>query len=215
MRARNTVASLALGLAVLLGAPAAALAAPAAGPTDTDAPVVSVAELARSQAQSLVVSADSAPLSIRAHEPVTVTVRPAIVAPTSGAVTDGFGPRVSPTAGASSNHMGVDLAPGEGTPIVAAADGIVTAVQLSDNGGLGVHVIVEHPTLGIRTVYGHALAGSIGVNVGDVVQAGQQLAAVGNTGTSTGPHLHFEVRDAVTGEAHDPAAWLAGHGIGL
>lgn len=215
MHARNTAASIALGLAVLLGAPAAvASAAPAVGAAE-DSPSVSVAELTRSQAQSLTVSAASAPVSIRAHEPVSITVRPAVVAPTSGALTDSFGPRVSPTAGASSNHMGIDLAPGEGTPIVVAADGVVTAVQPADNGGLGVHVIVEHPSLGIRTVYGHALPGSIAVSIGDVVQAGTQIAAVGNTGTSTGPHLHFEVRDAVTGEAHDPAAWLAGHGIGL
>ncbi|MBS3180036.1 MULTISPECIES: M23 family metallopeptidase [unclassified Pseudoclavibacter] len=213
MRARNAAAALALGLTVLLGAPAtAALAAPAVG---ADGDTTTVAELARSQAQSFTVSADSAPATIRAHEPVSITVRPAVVAPTSGALTDDFGPRISPTAGASSNHMGIDLAPGEGTPIVSAADGVVSAVQASDNGGLGVHVIVEHPTLGIRTVYGHALAGSISVNVGDVVQAGQQIAAVGNTGTSTGPHLHFEVRDAATGEAHDPQSWLAGHGVGL
>lgn len=214
MRARNSVASLALGLAVLLGAPAAALAAPAVGATE-DSPSVSVAELARSQAQSLTVPADIAPLAIRTYEPVSITVRPAVVAPTSGALTDGFGPRISPTAGASSNHQGIDLAPGLGTPIAAAADGVVTAVQTADDGGLGVHVIVEHPALGLKTVYGHALAGSITGSVGDVVQAGQRIAAVGNTGTSTGPHLHFEVRVAATGEAHDPAAWLAGHGVGL
>lgn len=213
MRARNITAAVALGLIVLLGAPAtAALAAPVVG---ADGDTTTVAELARSQAQSFTVSADSAPATIRAHEPVSITVRPAVVAPTSGAVTDGFGPRISPTAGASSNHMGIDLAPGLGTPIVAAADGIVTTVQPADNGGLGVHVIVEHPGLGLKTVYGHALSGSITVAVGDTVQAGQQLAAVGNTGTSTGPHLHFEVRDIATGEATDPASWLAGHGIGL
>lgn len=215
MRARNTAAALALSLSIILGAPAAAaLAAPAVG-ADEDSPSVSVAELTRSGAQSLTIAADSAPLSIRVYDPVSVSVRPAVVAPTSGAVTDGFGPRISPTPGASSNHMGIDLAPGLGTPIVAAADGIVTAVQPADNGGLGVHVVVEHPALGVRTVYGHALSGSIAVNVGDTVQAGQPIAAVGNTGTSTGPHLHFEVRDLSTGEANDPAAWLAGHGVQL
>lgn len=214
MRARNVTTALALGLTVLLGAPAtAALAAPVVGVADTE--TSTVAELARSQAQSFTVEADAAPAAIRTYEPVSISVRPAVVAPTSGAVTDNFGPRISPTAGASSNHMGIDLAPGLGTPIVAAADGIVTAVQPSDNGGLGVHVIVEHPDLGVRTVYGHALSGSITVSVGDVVQAGQQLAAVGNTGTSTGPHLHFEVRDIATGEATDPVAWLAGHGADL
>ncbi|PPF83279.1 hypothetical protein C5E07_11320 [Pseudoclavibacter sp. RFBJ3] len=68
---------------------------------------------------------------------------------------------------------------------------------------------------GVRTMYRHALPGSITVSVVDVVQAGQQIAAVGNTGTSTGPHLHLEVRDIATGGATDPQTWLDGHGVGL
>lgn len=214
MRTRSTVSSVVLGLALLLAAPAAALAAPLNNDAPSTTGTVSVAQMAAEQAQVYRTPA-VAPAALRDGAGVSVSVRPAVVAPTSGPVTDDFGPRISPTAGASSNHQGIDLAPGAGTPIVAAADGVVTAVQPVDNGGLGVHVIVEHPGLGVRTVYGHALTGSIAVEVGQQVQAGQALAAVGNTGTSTGPHLHFEVRDSATGEATDPTSWLAGSGIGL
>lgn len=214
MRTRSSVASISLGLALLLAAPAAALAAPLDrdGPSTTG--TASVAQIAAEQRQSYRTPALT-PAALRDGAGVSVSVRPAVVAPTGGPITDDFGPRVSPTAGASSDHQGIDLAPGLGTPIVAAADGIVTAVQLSDNGGLGVHVIVEHPSLGVRTVYGHALGGSVSVEVGQQVHAGTQLAAVGNTGTSTGPHLHFEVRDLATGAASDPVAWLAVHGVGV
>lgn len=214
MRTRSSIASAVLGLALLLAAPAAALAAPLNLDSPSAPGAVSVAQMAAEQRQSYT-APDLAPAALRDGAGVSVSVRPAVVAPTGGPITDDFGPRVSPTAGASSDHQGIDLAPGLGTPIVAAADGIVTAVQLSDNGGLGVHVVVEHPGLGVRTVYGHALSGSIAVEIGQRVQAGTQLTAVGNTGTSTGAHLHFEVRDLASGEATDPVAWLVGHGIAL
>ncbi|WP_424465412.1 M23 family metallopeptidase [Pseudoclavibacter helvolus] len=214
MRTRNTFASVVLGLTLLLAAPAAALAAPLDRDAPTGTGTASVAQIAAEQRQAYTVPA-LAPAALRDGAGVSVTVRPAVVAPTSGPVTDGFGQRISPTAGASSDHQGIDLAPGQGTPIVAVADGVVTAVQPADNGGLGVHVVVEHSALGVRTVYGHALSGSLVVEVGQPVQAGQQIAAVGNTGTSTGAHLHFEVRDLVSGGASDPASWLAGHGVEL
>lgn len=214
MRARSTLASAVLGLSLLLAAPAAALAAPLDLDSPSNTGTVSVAQIAAEQAQSYRTPA-VAPAALRDGAGVSVSVRPAVVAPTSGPLTDDFGPRVSPTAGASSNHQGIDLAPGLGMPIVAAADGVVTAVQPADAGGLGVHVIVEHPRLGAKTVYGHALSGSITVEIGQQVQAGAQIASVGNTGTSTGPHLHFEVRDLASGEASDPVGWLAGHGVGL
>lgn len=214
MRTRSTLASAVLGLALLLAAPAAALAAPLNLDSPSAPGTVSVAQMAAEQRQVYRTPA-VAPAALRDGAGVSVSVRPAVVAPTSGPLTDDFGPRVSPTAGASSNHQGIDLAPGLGTPIVAAVDGIVTTVQPADAGGLGVHVIVEHPSLGVRTVYGHALGGSVSVEVGQQVHAGTQLAAVGNTGTSTGPHLHFEVRDLATGAASDPVAWLAVHGVGV
>lgn len=124
-------------------------------------------------------------------------------------ITDGFGPRESPTAGASSDHRGVDFGPAAGTPVLAAAAGTVTQVVHVDQGGCGVEVIIQHgDDVGtVSTRYCHLLDGSALVEVGAAVAAGQQIGAVGSTGVSTGPHLHFEVL-APGGEAIDPLPWL-------
>ncbi|MBF4460912.1 MULTISPECIES: M23 family metallopeptidase [unclassified Pseudoclavibacter] len=129
--------------------------------------------------------------------------------PVGVAITDDFGPRVSPGGIGSTNHMGIDFAPAQGTPIGAIAGGTVTSVTPTDNGGLGVHVIVQHVINGqsYESVYGHMLTGSIGVKVGDVVKVGDELGKVGNTGASTGPHLHLEVHTA-DGNKIDPIAFL-------
>lgn len=120
-----------------------------------------------------------------------------------------FGPRNAPCSGCSSNHQGVDWTPGSGTPIQSIADGEVVEAA-SSAGGLGVHVKIRHTIDGVSwtSVYGHMLSGSRTVNVGDTVKVGQQIGQVGNTGASTGAHLHFEIRDA-SGTAVDPYAWLA------
>lgn len=111
-------------------------------------------------------------------------------------LTDLYGPRVSPTAGASSWHGGVDFTPGEGTPIGAIADGVVNYVQTADDGGLGVFIEVEHVINGQRvtSVYAHLLPGTATLKVGDVVGVGDVIGQVGDTGMSTGPHLHLEIR---------------------
>ncbi|MFT2707974.1 M23 family metallopeptidase [Clavibacter zhangzhiyongii] len=123
-----------------------------------------------------------------------------------------FGKRIAPCSnGCSSNHQGVDFAPGMGAPIQAIADGVVRESVNSDT-GLGVHLVIDHVIDGqlITTVYGHMLPGSMRVQAGDPVKVGQQIGQVGNTGASTGPHLHFEVRMA-DGTAVDPFAWLQEH----
>lgn len=124
-------------------------------------------------------------------------------------ISDGYGPRESPGGIGSTDHKGVDFTPGEGTPIQAIADGVVSTVVRSDSGGLGVYVILDHVIDGrkVSTVYGHMLTGSIQVTEGQVVKVAQTIGKVGNTGTSTGAHLHLEVRlDGVT--PVDPFAWL-------
>jgi murein DD-endopeptidase MepM/ murein hydrolase activator NlpD len=124
-------------------------------------------------------------------------------------ISSGFGPRDSPGGIGSTDHKGVDFTPGEGTIIQSIADGVVREVVPNDNGGLGVHVIVDHVVDGqaVSSVYGHMLTGSIEVEEGQVIKVTQALGRVGNTGTSTGAHLHLEIRlDGTT--PVDPFAWL-------
>ena len=108
--------------------------------------------------------------------------------PSSRRITSDFGPRAQPTPGASTNHKGIDIGASHGSSIVAAAAGRVTTSTYS--GSAGNYVVISHGN-GISTVYMHCSA--LYVSVGDVVSAGQSIAAVGSTGFSTGPHLHFGV----------------------
>lgn len=131
--------------------------------------------------------------------------------PVGTIISDYYGGRVSPCSGCSSDHKGVDFTPGEGTPIGSIADGRVVSVTPGDNGGLGVHVIVEHVIDGVvyQSVYAHMLVGSIAVQVGDTVSVGDELGKVGNTGSSTGAHLHLEVHQGGTnGTKIDPFKFL-------
>lgn len=123
-------------------------------------------------------------------------------------ITSWFGPRVSPCSGCSSNHRGIDFGGAVGTPIGSISAGVVIDVTPTDQGGLGVHVVVEHRIDGktTRSVYGHMLAGSLTVEPGDVVLAGEKLGELGNTGASTGPHLHLEI--IVEGTHVDPYTFL-------
>lgn len=97
------------------------------------------------------------------------------------------------TQGIHGNN-GVDIAALTGTPVLAAADGqIIVARNSGYNGGYGDMIIIKHNG-NIQTVYAHL--SSVGVITGQYVSKGQMIGAVGNTGRSTGPHLHFEVRGA-------------------
>lgn len=120
-------------------------------------------------------------------------------------VTSGFGARVDPLDGSRSFHQGIDVAAREGTPILAAAGGVV--VQAGPRGGYGNTVEVAHAD-GTTTLYAHA--SDLSVTVGQRVDAGQILGAVGHTGRSTGDHLHFELRSH--GRAVDPRRALQKYG---
>jgi murein DD-endopeptidase MepM/ murein hydrolase activator NlpD len=98
-------------------------------------------------------------------------------------------------------HEGIDIAASTGTPIWSAADG--TVIHAGWLGGYGNLVVVDHGN-GLATAYAHASA--ILVAVGQQVAQGETVALIGSTGTSSGPHLHFEVR--VNGVAVDPLLYL-------
>ena len=115
-------------------------------------------------------------------------------------ISQGFGPTSyafeASYAGFAHFHTGIDLAVPLGTPVFAAADGVVMLARpMADSGGqlvgYGNYVIIQHDA-GLKTLYGHLL--TIGVKEGDVVHRGQLIGLVGSTGNSTGPHTHFEVR---------------------
>lgn len=125
-------------------------------------------------------------------------------------LSDGYGSRPQPCEGCSTNHRGQDFDAGTGAPIQAIADGVVTKVEHL-SGGLGTYVQIQHQIDGdtIDSVYGHMIADSPMVEVGDAVHVGQQIGLVGNTGASTGAHLHFEIH--VNGDYVDPFLWMTVH----
>ena len=113
----------------------------------------------------------------------------AFVWPAPGSVSSPFGPRKDPMGSGYDFHPGLDIASAEGAPIRAAAPGRV--VQVGEDGGYGNVVVVDHGD-GVTSRYAHC--SQTFATVGETVAAGDEIAAVGSTGHSTGPHLHFEVR---------------------
>jgi len=118
-----------------------------------------------------------------------------------GHFTSFFGPRISPFGYTRDFHAGVDLADRIGTPIYAAADGYIETA--SYGGGYGLHVRINHK-FGYLTLYGHM--SSVTVRSGQYVYKGQMIGRIGNTGRTTGPHLHYEVR--YDGRPIDPLPFL-------
>ncbi len=132
---------------------------------------------------------------------IIITGRGVMTAPVDAEITSGFGYRMHPILGYQKFHSGLDFGADAGSTIRAAAAGVVIYAQWY--GGYGNAVIVDHGS-GITTLYGHTEG--FYVAEGATVQKGQPIAAVGSTGLSTGPHLHFEVRQ--NGEPIDPAPYL-------
>lgn len=112
-------------------------------------------------------------------------------------VSEEYGPRIHPTLGIPQFHNGVDLASPKGTAIYAAYDGTVVAAAYSAT--MGNYVMIDHGS-GLYTIYMHA--STLYVEKDDIVIRGETIAAVGSTGRSTGPHLHFSVR--LNGEYQSP-----------
>jgi len=109
--------------------------------------------------------------------------------PVEGQVTGSFGERIDPFNGEGAFHSGVDIGSGLGAKIIAPADGVVIATEMM--GGYGKAIVIDHGN-GISTRYGH-LSG-YAVTAGQRVSRGDVIGYVGESGRSTGPHLHYEVR---------------------
>jgi murein DD-endopeptidase MepM/ murein hydrolase activator NlpD len=108
--------------------------------------------------------------------------------PVKGWLTSGFGNRMSPFTGSWTMHNGIDVAARMDTPVASPAAGIV--VYEGFDTGLGKMVKIDHG-YGLKTTYGHL--SKTKVTTGQKIKRGQIIAFVGNTGYSTGPHLHYEV----------------------
>lgn len=128
----------------------------------------------------------------------TASLGISLIRPVSGIISSRFGVRSSIR---SSAHTGLDIATSTGTPIQAAASGTVTFSGYK--GAYGNMIVITHAN-GVQTYYGHC--SQLYVSAGTSVSQGQTIAAVGSTGNSTGPHLHFEVR--VNGVAYNPQNYV-------
>jgi murein DD-endopeptidase MepM/ murein hydrolase activator NlpD len=121
--------------------------------------------------------------------------------PVRGAVNSEYGTRVSPWTKTPEFHSGLDIRAERGTPVYAPAGGTVTLA--GSHAEYGLTVIIDHGN-DIRSIYGHL--SRIGVALGQRVERGTQIGFTGNTGRSSGPHLHYEV--LVNGQAVNPRAYL-------
>jgi murein DD-endopeptidase MepM/ murein hydrolase activator NlpD len=121
--------------------------------------------------------------------------------PARGWLTSRFGARVSPFTGRRQMHAGIDIASRAGTPIIAPAQGRVSYV--GRKGPMGNTLILDHG-FGVKTIYGHTEA--IHVKPGQSVERGQEIAAIGSTGRSTGPHLHYVVE--INGKPRNPLDYI-------
>jgi murein DD-endopeptidase MepM/ murein hydrolase activator NlpD len=124
--------------------------------------------------------------------------------PVRGFISSGFGWRINPISGGKEFHEGIDIATQSGNHIVAPSNGIVSFAGRDD--GYGLMVIIDHG-YGITTLYGHM--SKIEVKAGEIVKRGQVIGLVGDTGFSTGPHLHYQVM--INGIPVNPMRYLVGN----
>lgn len=117
---------------------------------------------------------------------------PAIM-PTDGPIVSSYGMRYHPILKVRKMHGGVDFLVHRGTPVVATGDGVIAETGYSST--YGKYVIIKHTAAGHKTLYAHLSEVPREIRRGRSVERGQQIGLSGNTGRSTGPHLHYEVRD--------------------
>lgn len=157
-----------------------------------------------SEIASLKKESDAIAALLRARQKAQLkapTGKGVLAPPVPGLITSSFGPRKHPIFGTMRNHTGIDFSATSGTPVRAAADGVVAVA--GERGGYGTAVIVDHGNT-LATLYGHLSRAAVADGAG--VARGQVIGYAGSTGYSTGPHLHFEVR--VNGNPVDPQRYL-------
>lgn len=133
----------------------------------------------------------------------------------SGVITSKYGMRIHPVTGVRKKHTGIDLVCTANDKVLAAEEGTVTLRTYSSSSSYGNGVEIMH-TLSDGTIcytfYAHLQDDSVSCQVGDTVQRGEVIGLMGNTGVSTGPHLHFEVRTkSGYGNDIDPTSYLFGN----
>lgn len=121
--------------------------------------------------------------------------------PTKGWITSYYGPRISPTSNRLKMHEGIDIGAKPGTPIIAPADGVVVYSGIKP--GFGKFVQLDHG-YGVETIFAHAK--ELSAQKGQIIKRGTEIASIGSTGYSTGPHVHYEVR--VNGTPVDPLYFI-------
>ncbi len=175
--------------------------------TDTE-PVIEGQELLLTDAtlaesaMKVPVTADRDDFSLTYYTPVQWPIDP------GSPISSYFGGRAAPCGGCSSYHHGIDFTPGYGVPVEAIADGVVVSMPIN---GLGTQVVIRHAIDGqtVYSAYGHMVSGSA-IGVGTHVRMGDVIGRVGNTGMSSGSHLHLAI---MVGDWNfiDPLPWMRAH----
>lgn len=159
------------------------------------------AELARVEGRSEFMSQILEQVETRLSDNLRLISSTPSIAPVRGLYTSSFGYRRDPITGQRAYHSGVDISAPPGKPVKATAEGVVTKTE--QFGGLGRAVYVAHG-FGVTTVYGHL--SRVNVTPGQRIERGAIVGLVGNTGRSTGYHLHYEVQ--VNGQPTNPLAYI-------
>lgn len=147
-----------------------------------------VQEIDKENTQVIEQNINTAPLSQEEQEIANIKATTTFIKPVEGTISSKFGQREPTTSTVPKNHTGVDIAANMGTKIIAATGGEV--VLASEEGDYGKHLKIQIGEVSI--IYAHC--NNLYVKQGDIISQGQEIAEVGSTGNSTGPHLHFEIR---------------------
>lgn len=220
------VMSVAAGLAIGTTIPSSALQATASSQTvdvtveatEAQKPVgivadsVDAASVPAPAARDTYVGGSSAALQMASYQSAGLGYAPGYV-PTHGSIRWPFSYSTTMSSGfgeyrGDSIHTGLDFNPGIGAPIQSIAAGIVISAGWGPTSALGYYVVVQHDINGqlIESTYAHMLDGSSALSPGQVIPVGEIVGQVGNTGLSTGPHLHLIIK--VNGTPVDPYEWL-------